>query len=169
VPYMPVNPTPALWDALQWQNDALVLTARIQEPLEAPTAPRRAGIYKITWTNAESWAAIQHNRPVAAAAAIEDPVLHFDDLEPPVLLSVGKATNLYLRLRQNFGNNPNNNRILRRLAAVLPNADNDELRELAVASLHVSWTIVPDWIQRHLLECYACGVLRPIFDVEAEH
>ena len=169
MPYLPVNPTPELWGALQWQDEDLVLTARIQEPLEAPTAPRAAGIYKITWTNAETWAAIQHNRPVGAAAAIEDPVLYFDDLHPPVILSVGKATNLYTRLRQDFGNSPNNNRLLRRLATVLLNADNNELRAVAVASLQVAWTIVPDWVQRHLLECYACGQLRPIFDVEAEH
>jgi len=169
MPYLPLDPTPALWHALQWQVGALVRTQRAQEPLEVEGAPRAAGIYKITWLNADTWGAVLHSRPVAAAAAIEDPVLHFDGLLPPVLLSVGRATNLYARLRQHFGNNPNNNRLLARLASVLPNATRDELRTAALESLEVSWALVPDWVQRHLLECYACGVLRPLLDVEAEH
>jgi hypothetical protein len=122
------------------------------------------------WTDEDSWKTVRKSFSVKSTLKVEDRELEFKNLSPPVLLTIGKTTNLYERVRQHFGTNPNNNRIIRRLGHLLvPKPVYDDLIELVTRSLQFDWVEVASWVDRCLLEKYGCSIDRPILDLQAEH
>jgi hypothetical protein len=120
------------------------------------------------WTG-PGWLILQKFRRVKASKRIHDPSLDFSDLLPPVVLTIGRSCNLFDRLRQHFSDNPNNNRVWKRLVEIAPSLPHDQLRELIIQDLVVDWVVISGWVERCVLERYGCAVHRPIFDIDAEH
>lgn len=165
----PDKATSEMWGELQWSTGPLEPTTRRNEPLHVANMPGEPGIYRMIWNDAQSWETVRKTIPVKATLRIADRELEFDQLRPPALLTIGKTTNLAKRVCQHFGTNQNNNRVISRLASVLPKPPYNELIDIARSSITVEWVVIPDWIDRCLLERYGCATARPILDMEAEH
>lgn len=165
---LPQHQTATLWKTLAWQSARLEPTNSRQEPLCVPGAHRGPGIYRMTWCEESTWADAQKQRLVNATAAIADPRLDLDSLSVPVILTIGRSTNVYVRIRQHFGANRNNNRIFTRIQELFPVLAPEETREIAQASIGIEWAPVASWAERSLLERFGCATERPVFDIDAE-
>jgi len=137
-------------------------------PIAAATAPRVPGLYRMTWTGA-SWSQATNSLPVKASKRVADRQLDLHGMQPPILLTIGRSTNIHKRIRQHFGSNPNNNRVLYRLGLLFPALTAAPIRQLAVTDIRVDWVPIADWVQRCLLEKFGVATTTPILDIEAEH
>jgi len=160
---------PGTWKGLEWSSGRLVLKDRKCEPLEAERAPKEPGLYGITWDGVDDWKSLPPHITVKASRKIADPILSIQQLQPPVLLTIGRTTDLYGRIREHLGTNTNNNRLFMRLKLILPHLSDEEVRQAAMRSLLVEWVVVPNWRLRCLLERYGSVVCTPLFDIDAEH
>ncbi len=159
----------SLWNSLEWASGRLVLKARKGEPLEVSEAPKVAGLYRVTWDGLDDWNRLPSHIMVMASRRITDSRLSIQHLQPPVLLTIGRTTEIYGRIREHLGTNENNNRLFTRLKRLLANLRDDEIRHLAMRNLVVEWVAVPTWSHRCLLERYGSVVSMPLFDIDAEH
>lgn len=125
----------AEWVGLEWTAERLVLKSRKSEPLEAENAPESPGLYRVTWDSVADWASLPEHVDVTASRTIADPRLSIPGLQPPVLLTIGRTTNLRKRIRQYFGGNDNSNRLFMRMARLLVHLPADEIRRVAMRSL----------------------------------
>jgi hypothetical protein len=148
------------WSALQWKQGSIK---------ESDSLPSCAGLYRISWASASAWNGVRTKRLVKAAKSLGDQWLDFSDRKPPVVLTIGRTLNIKKRIGQHFGTNPHNNRVIRRMAEILPGRQRDELLRLAHEALEVEWVAVSNWVSRCRLEKYGCALDAPIFDLEAEH
>jgi len=159
-----------LWDQLSWGQTELCKTQSRNSPLEGEDLPRAAGLYKISWVDDSTWNQVEKSFHVQGAKCIEDVTIHFSERLTPCVLTIGKTTNLHERIRQHFGTNKNNNRMLKRLHLVMPGLTDEDIREICLKSLRVDYAEVSDWIERSLLESYGESSEVSIFDlVDAEH
>ena len=165
---MGITDTPGLWAALKWSSGHLSRTNRLIQPLEVTESPRAPGIYRFTWDGAE-WHVLQKTFTVRSSRKVVDPTVDFSDMMPPVVLTIGRATDMHARIRQHFGTNLNNNRVIKRLSGIMPGKSADEIRDIAIQNLVVEWVIERDWRKRWVLERYGCGIEAPLLDFEAEH
>ncbi|HEV3383999.1 MAG TPA: hypothetical protein VG097_04250 [Gemmata sp.] len=165
---LPYQETTAAWAALQWATGKLVSTNSRTKPLTVIEAPRVPGLYRMTWTGLDDWANIERTLVVKASVKVDDPKLDFSDRTPPVLLTIGRTTNIYNRLRQHFSTNRHSNRVLSRLRqlSALPLED---LLDLIRKNIKTEWVAVPGWIERCLLEKFGVVTEWPVLDLEAEH
>jgi hypothetical protein len=159
----------AMWDALRWGSGSLVRVNREIDPLEAPRTHPIPGLYKMAWVGVDYWPSMPKVIGVEACDQIPDPRLLIEHLEPPVLLTIGRTTSVYDRIRQHFSTNDNCNRVFKRLYRWLPGRTNDDMWTLATANIMLEWAYVPSWIDRAQIEQYACARFAPLFDLEAEH
>ena len=159
----------AAWIGLKWTAERLVQKPRKGEPLEVKNAPKAPGLYRITWDGVDDWVGLPEHVDVKASRRIADPRLSIQGLQPPVLLTIGRTTNLRKRIRQHFGSNDNSNRLFMRMARLLVHLPADEIRRVAMRNLLVEWTQVSHWSHRCLLERYGSAVCKPLFDIDAEH
>ena len=166
---LPTQPVAAAWAGLQWQSGVYERTASITKPLAVRAAPVVAGLYRMTWTGAADWSRLEKVLPVKASLKVPDRVLDFSDRTPPVLLTIGRTTNIHNRLRQHFGTNRHSNRVLARFGLILPSLAQDDIRELARTNLSVEWVSVACWAERCVLEQYGLAIGVPLFDIDAEH
>ena len=166
---LPITTTAAAWAALKWERGQLDRTNSRLMPLGVMRSPRTPGIYRMTWTGTADWAKLDKHLLVKASKRIADRRLDFSDRTPPVLLTIGRSTNIHKRIRQHFGSNLHNNRMLSRLGQLLPAMTQEQIIELARVNLSIAWVVVADWIERCLLEKYGVGLDRPLLDLEAEH
>lgn len=166
---MPAQETPLLWQALRWEKGALSETRAVNQPLHVEEAPQGPGLYRMIWKDSVSWKDARKERMAKATPLIGDARLDFSNLSPPISLTIGRSTNLYTRIRQHFGTNPNNNRLFTRLQELFPTLAPADLRRVAKTSIEVSWVSVEAWTERCVLELYGCATERPIFDIDAEH
>jgi hypothetical protein len=157
----------AIWEGLEWTSGRLVLKQRKGEPLEAEHAPKKPGLYRITWDG--DWKGLPAQITVMASRKIADPLLHIEQLQPPVLLTIGRTTDIYGRIRQHLGTNENSNRLFMRLKRMLSHLTDAEIRLAAMRNLLVQWVAVPMWSHRCLLERYGSAVCTPLLDIDAEH
>lgn len=73
------------------------------QPLDIKEVPQRAGLYRMTWIGQERWDLLSAGiRQVGASRRVDDPQLQFDELRPPVLLTVGWALQIRKRLSQQY-------------------------------------------------------------------
>jgi len=158
-----------MWKGLEWASGRLVLKRRKGEPLEAEHAPTKPGLYQMTWDGVDDWKGLPAHITVLASRKIADPRLNIQQLQPPVLLTIGRTTDIYGRIREHLGTNENNNRLFMRLKRMLPHLADEGIRQAAVRSLLVEWVAVPNWSHRCLLERYGSVVCTPLFDIDAEH
>ena len=158
-----------MWKGLEWASGRLVLKRRKGEPLEAEHAPTKPGLYRMTWDGVDDWKGLAAHITVLASRKIADPRLNIQQLQPPVLLTIGRTTDIYGRIREHLGTNENNNRFFMRLKRMLPHLTDEGIRQAAVRSLLVEWVAVPNWSHRCLLERYGSVVCTPLFDIDAEH
>lgn len=156
--------TADLWRLLSWNSARLELTAKGYACVRG--LPDSPGLYKVWWTDPETWPMLSKNRRVGATKTIQDPLLVFDDLMPPLVLSVGRSTKLKSRFESHLGRNPKSNRLLKRLTELLPDLN---IYEMMVRALEIEWVEVSSWTDRCVLEAYGKATLRPILDVDAEH
>ena len=168
---LPQSQTADLWRVLEWRQGRLAETRSNANPVEVANAPASSGLYQMTWDGdgAQDWAMLNKTRPVSASVRVPDRQLDFSDRERPVLLTLGRTTNIYKRIRQHFGNNRHNSRVLSRLGQILPGLSGDEIRLLAIRNLRIEWVVVASWVERCLLEKYGAAIGRPILDIDAEH
>jgi hypothetical protein len=166
---LPARETAGLREALVWQTGRLEATNARGEPLCVRNAHRGPGLYRMTWREAETWARAQKERLARATPQIEDPRLNLEALLVPVTLTIGRSTNIYYRIRQHFGTNRNNNRVLLRLQELFPASPLDDVRDIARASLKIEWVPVASWVERCVLERYGCATQRAVLDIDAEH
>lgn len=159
----------AMWAALEWISDRLVFKDRKGEPLEAEHAPKKPGLYRITWDGVDDWKGVPASITVMASRKITDPLLNIQQLDPPVVLTIGRTTDIYARIRQHFGINEKSNRLFMRLKRMLPLLTDGEIRQAAKRNLMVEWVAIPSWSHRCLLERYGSVVCTPLFDIDAEH
>ena len=117
---LPSKPTADLWSDLKWSSGRLTETRNKNLPLEVKEAPKRPGLYRMTWDGETDWSLVLKSLLVKSSLRVADRQLEFDDLPPPVLLTIGKTTNIHKRLREHFGTNPNNNRVVKRLGDLIP-------------------------------------------------
>lgn len=164
---LPDRDTMMLWSELCWHRDRLVETGSKTGPVCAEHAPSKAGLYRVTWTG--NWPSLPETYRAQATRRISDPTVALTDLRPPVRLSIGRTTDIRKRIRQHFGSNENNNRMLQRLRQICPSKCDEEIRKIAIENLSIEWVELPDWIERCLLESYGKANERPIFDLDAEH
>lgn len=138
--------------------------------MELTEAPHCPGIYRLTWEAAtDDWRLLQKTVSIRASARVSDPTLDFGEMIPPILLTIGRATDVHIRFRQHFGTNPHNNRVIKRLSSLMPGKSLEEMRDIAIRNLLIEWAIVTDWRERWVLEKYGCGLGAPLLDFEAEH
>jgi hypothetical protein len=166
---LPTTPIAEFWASLNWSSGALVATNSRVKPLAIASAPRLPGIYRMTWLGAEDWVRLAKVIEVKASVKVMDARLDFSSRMPPVLMTVGRTTNIYERLRQHFSTNPHNNRVLSRLRKLLPELELMAILDLARNNLLVEWVAVPSWIERCLLENYGLVNDLPVLDLDAEH
>lgn len=167
---LPNATTSELWAMLSWTLSHFTVSSNKGQPLDIPEASATGGLYRMTWVGREEWPLIAAaKRQVAASAKVDGPQLQLGELTPPVWLTIGRTTGIRKRLRQHFGTNTNNNRMIQRLGNLLPGRNYSELCNLVVRNISVEWVEVPSWIERCLLEHYGLALLRPIFDLDAEH
>lgn len=159
----------AMWFGLEWTSCRLVMKDRNGEPLEAERAPKKPGLYRITWDGLNDWSALPAQITVKASRKIADPHLDIRQLQPPVLLTIGRTTDVYGRIRQHLGRNENSNRVFMRLKRMLSLLNDEEIRQMAMRNLLVEWVAVASWSHRCLLERYGSVVCTPLFDIDAEH
>ena len=169
MPALPTRPISDIWQTLAWETGAIVEACSKNRPLAVQGAPGRAGIYRISWVGAEAWASAQHVYLSRGSSKIPDLRIDVNPRVPPLVLSIGRTTDLRKRLRQHFGDNENNNRILGRMRGLLPGRSDAEIRDIAAHSLKVEWVVVECWIQRCLLEAFGKAVEAPVLDIDAEH
>jgi hypothetical protein len=166
----PKQPTASLWSGLQWTRSDLVKTKTKNQPLAAKEAPSTPGLYRMTWIGTEGWDSVRKTMCVKSTLKVADRTLEFEELRPPVLLTIGKSTDIRERIGQHFGTNPNNNRVISGLGhLLLPKPVYEDLIEIVRCNIRVEWVEVASWVDRCLLEKYGCSVERPILDLEAEH
>jgi hypothetical protein len=157
------------WSDLRWTSGRLVRTRSKTQPLAVAEAPHYAGLYRMTWLGVDSWRKVTTTLRVKASNKIGDPYICLSDLTPPIVLTIGRATDVRKRIRQHFGCNHRNNRMLTRLRQILPDLSSDETLSRAREDLVVEWVLVPCWRLRSLLEKYGAAVAAPVFDLDAEH
>jgi hypothetical protein len=163
---LPFPPACELWENLSWRTVELSVRDRITSPVVFPLAPAEAGIYRVTLVDDSFWSSrVNEKISVRATRRVLDPELATSGWKAPVVLSIGKTTNLSKRLAQHLGNNPNNNRLLRRLRQLAPGFD----RETDLALLRFEVALVPDWRKRFLLEAYGTALHQSLLDFTAEH
>jgi hypothetical protein len=167
---LPAQSIASSWGALQWQSGVYVVaTNSATKPLIVQAAPREAGLYRMTWTGTADWGKLSKILQVRAAGK-KLMGLDFAHCQPPVLLTIGRTTNIHNRLRQHFSTNPYSNRVLTRLTSLLPGSTSpDTIRELARVNLSVEWVPVACWVDRCLLEHYGLVTGLPLLDIDAEH
>lgn len=166
---LPTTPVATTWATLKWQRDVYERTNSITKPLAVRAAPAEAGLYRMTWTGITDWELLAKVLPVKASLQVPDRVIDFADRTPPVLLTIGRTTNIYNRLRQHFSTNRHSNRVLARFGLILPSLTQDDIRELARINLSVEWVPVACWAERCILEQYGLAIGLPLFDLDAEH
>ncbi len=159
----------AKWDELKWGSGRLVSVSRKVEPLEVPGIHPIPGLYRITWVGIEDWPLFPKMIRVEASPDIFDPVLKLEGVMPPALLTLGRAKDVYARIRQHFGTNENNNRLLKAMRKLFPDRHDDELRNLAQRNLLIEWAYVGDWLDRCRFEHYGCAMGVPLCDGYAEY
>jgi hypothetical protein len=106
---------------------------------------------------------------VMASRKIADPFLNIEQLQPPVLLTIGRTTDIYGRIREHLGTNEKSNRLFMRLKRMLSHLTDAEIRQAAMRRLLVEWVAISSWSHRCLLERYGSVVYMPLFDIDAEH
>ncbi len=158
-----------MWKGLGWTCGRLELKVRRGEPLEVVDAPKKPGLYQVTWDGVDDWKGLPAQITVMPSQKIADPYINIQQLQPPVLLTIGRTTNIYGRIRQHLGTNENSNRLFMRLKRMLSHLSDDELRQAAMRSLRVEWVKVPSWKHRCLLDRYGSVIRTPLFDIDAEH
>ncbi|HEV8716596.1 MAG TPA: GIY-YIG nuclease family protein [Candidatus Binatia bacterium] len=166
---LPFEPAHELWNNLIWSTVQSAKAKGSNYPLEFMGAPNAAGLYRVSLINEDWWAQRTALIPVKASGRITDPHLNADLWQFPVLLTIGKTTNLKVRLRQHFGINDNNNRLLKRLLTLFPKLTAGEIRQRSLVGLHVEVVVCPDWRHRFLAEHYGAALCQPLFDFEVEH
>ncbi len=167
---LPTVDVATLWNSLEWVRGGLQRTRSVTCPLCVTEAPKAAGLYRVAWILDEGWERLSKVFHARATKRIVDPSVGFAALQPPIVLSIGRTTNIFSRIRQHFGNNRNSNRILSRLRQISPSEWTDEdVRGAAAKSLQVEWAVVPNWVERCLLESYGKAIQSPILDLDAEH
>ena len=170
MPALPSTSITELWSNLNWTNIAPREEPGLQFPFTKINIPAVPGLYRLTWHNTDEWPQTIKSIRVKATPLIVDPVLTFADSQPPVVLSIGRTTNLKNRLSQHFSKNKNSNRFLKRMRQILPDEmDDDAIRELSRQSINLEITSIDCWVQRCQLERYGTVVHHPIFDFDAEH
>lgn len=157
------------WQALKWNSSELHRATSGNQPLDIPHAPNLPGLYRMIWHGVDDWNLLPKQICVKASVNVQTPVLDYSSLTPPVVLTIGRTTKIRNRIRQHFGTNPNNNRVLMRLRLLLPDLDMDTLLDLVLRNIRIDWVAIDKWVDRCLLE--KAGVVNeiPIFDLEAEH
>jgi hypothetical protein len=166
---LPQKPVSELWSTLTWSSALLARTKISNQPLVIKEAPKNAGLYRMTWEGADDWALVLKSLHVKATLKVPDRILEFENRVPPVLLTIGKTTNIHSRIAQHFGTNTNNNRVIKRLGQLLPQPAYDGLIVLIQNNIKVEWAIVENWVERCLMEKYGAAMFLPILDLEAEH
>jgi hypothetical protein len=166
---LPEKPVAELWSTLTWTSAQLVRTKNKNLPLAIKEAPKQAGLYRMTWKGAEDWTLVLKTLHVKATLKVADRILEFAERVPPILLTLGKTTDIHGRIAQHFGTNPNNNRVISRLGQLLPKPAYDALLLLILNNIKVEWVVVENWVERCLLEKYGAATFLPILDLEAEH
>lgn len=104
-----------VWKQLDWTSGRLMLKKRKSEPLELENAPPVPGLYRITWDSVNDWMSLPAEISVMASRKIADPRLDIHELRPPVILTIGRTTHIYSRIRQHLGTNEKSNRLFMRL------------------------------------------------------
>jgi len=167
---LPREETAELWERLLWNTGHFSLVPSVRKAMDLPAAPASAGLYRMTWVGLEEWSVLSAGTlHVGASQKIEDPQLIMANLRPPVLLTIGRTTNIRERLRQHFSVNPNHNRVGKRLGSLLSDLDFAEVCTLAARNIVVDWVEIESWVARCLLEAYGKAVFKPILDLDAEH
>lgn len=162
----------AEWHSLVWATGELVLTKSLTRPLRIKSMPATAGLYRMTWRNSETWAMAGRSLSVNASRKIPDPILDLSGLKTPFIFTIGRTTNLSERIQQHFGTNQCNNRVISRVRQLyphLPGSDLSRLIQICLVSITIEWVENPSWLSRCLLEKYGTAIMRPIFDMDAEH
>ena len=88
---LPQAPIGDLWSALKWQSGDLVRVANKNQPLTVKESPKAPGLYRITWVGVEGWANVLKFIEVKSTLKVADRLLEFENLKPPVLLTIGKT------------------------------------------------------------------------------
>jgi len=123
----------------------------------------------VTWEGVEDWSKLPRQVSVMASARISDAFISIERIQPPVLLTIGRTTEIHGRIREHLGTNSNNNRLFMRLKRLFSELPDDAVRVVAQRNLLVEWVPVASWSHRCLLERYGSVVCTPLFDLDAEH
>lgn len=169
-PTLPHPETSTLWQNLEWRTVVPTIRDQKTSPVIFEDAPKAAGLYRVTVHCSDFWSAQKADSvAVSATKSIEDPSLIPGRWDPPVVLTIGKTTQLHQRLAQHLGNNKHNNRLLRRLRHLFPRLDDSAIRN--ACARHMTFEIVeePDWRERFLLELYGTAKQQSLLDFTAEH
>lgn len=165
----PTTPTQELWHALEWHKIRIQAHTAKNRPIIAINCPKVAGLYSVSLTDGNWWQEAHNEIVIKASKTILDNVIEKRYWNIPVLLTIGRTTNLSKRIEQHFGRNSNNNRLLKRLQLLFRTYSDSQIRKKAITGLEIRVTTVQNWTERFLLEKYGCAVERPIIDFEAEH
>jgi hypothetical protein len=157
------------WQALQWSSAELRRTTSVNQPLDIPNAPYLPGLYRMIWHGLDDWQKLPKQISVKASVKVQNPVLSYSTITPPIVLTIGRTTSIRKRIRQHFGTNRNNNRALMRIRNLCPDLDLSSLLDLILKNVRIEWVTIDNWVDRCLLE--KSGVISeiPIFDLDAEH
>ncbi len=167
---LPYAPAHKLWNNLKWRVVSPQMTEGRIKPLAFPEAPTTAGLYRVTLIDQDWWKDRSGKiLSVKATRRIDDAHLDSGLWRVPVLLTIGKTADLRTRLRQHFGSNDKNNRLLTRLRSLFSDLADDSIRRKSLEGLCIEIAECPDWRRRFLAEHYGSAACQPLFDFEAEH
>jgi hypothetical protein len=149
----------ACWNKIDWREADL-------NQLSSVTAT--PGLYRVKLSHVPK--NIKCKYIIPACKRLGDLAIVLSDIAEGNWLSIGKTTNIRKRLMQHLGNNPNNNRLTRCFGKLIEeNPEHEGLRKIIINSIQVQFTEVDNWLERDLLESYGKAILKPLFDISAEH
>lgn|GEM_PF-4491404 len=157
------------WNAIRWNSITIWPGVKFSGAVSQP------GLYRVRLKKSSNLVISPWQVKACKKLKSEIPVgmtglpIYFTGLSAQNWLSIGKTTDINKRLCQHLGTNPNNNRLFRCFKQLLEPKKDDFVREFIREHVVIEYVVETDWIKRDLLESYGKAILKPLFDIKAEH